>query len=194
MIRRPPETRAFWFGPLLGSKVTGEEEAESDVGACCVGLEGGAQVDGSVAQECAEQGAAQEGEVCRGISFSGPAAILVPGGVPAVVVAVLDHPVAADRTGEPGRICFRGRKAGEVIVGVACGAPVPFVDAGAGDRDRLGGMEEADLVGGARRHRHFPGLYPPVSYACAGKKGGCRSTSVCRDLFTAGVLSLIWST
>jgi len=156
-----------------------------------VGLEGGAQVDRSVTQKPAQEGSSQERQVCGGVSFSGSAAILIPCGIPAVVVAVFDHPVASDQAGKPGRICLGGRQAGEVIVGVACGAPVTFVDAGAGDRYGLGGVEEADLVGGARRHRHFPGLYPPVTYACEGKKGGRRSRIACADFCTAGVLLLI---
>lgn len=157
-------------------------------------LEEGAKVDRSIAQKTAEEGAAQKGEIGGCVALACTAAIFIPGGISAVVVAVLDHPVAADQASKSGRIGLRGRETGQIIMGLDAGVPVTFADAGALDRDRLEGVEEADLVGGAGHNRHFPGFYAPVADVGVGKKGGRLSTRLCRDFFTTGVLPLIWRT
>lgn len=152
----------------------------------------GGQVEGSVLQECAEQGGAQQCEVAGAAGMAAEFDIFAPGDVAAVVIGAFDAPMTAD-AGEP---LARGQRAalkrGDKVAGLAACASGLLIGHRAGDREDGGGVGKAELLRGDAGEGQRAVLDAAVVTIVGRKRGATPRTACAAAAWTVGALPLSW--
>lgn len=153
-------------------------------------LREGGEVEGAVAQEGAEEGGAQQGEVAGAGGIAAEFGIFAPGDVAAVVVGAFHPPVTA-AAGEPlARRQCAVLERGDKVAGLAGGGAGLLVGDLARDRDGRGGVGKTELLRGDGGEGQRA-VFAAAVVAVIGRKRGRRPVSACAAAAcTAGALPL----
>ncbi len=148
------------------------------------------QVEGAVAQKCAEESGAQEREVAGAAGLTAKFGILAPSDVAAVVVGAFHPPMAAD-AGEP---LAQGQSTaferGDKEADLAAGGAGLLIGHRAGDRDDGGGVGKAELLRGDSGERQRAVLGAAVVAVVGRKRGAAPRTAWAAAAWTVGALPL----
>ena len=153
-------------------------------------LREGGQVEGAVAQECAEESGAQQREVAGAAGMAAEFGIFAPGGIAAVVVGAFHPPVAA-AAGEPlaWRQCAVLER-GDKVAGLAAGGAGLLVGHRARHRDSRCGVGKAELLRGDGGEGQRTVFAATVVTVIGRKKGATPWTAWAAAACTAGALPL----
>jgi len=150
----------------------------------------GGEIDGTVAQDDAEQRGAQEGEVAGAPRIAAQFAVFLPGDIASVVIATFDAPVTAAAC-EPlptGKGGAWGR--GDEEAGFAAGQAGFLVGDGALHGDDGGGVGKAHLDGRDRGEHQVAVLGAAVVAVVGEKRGAWPCTACVAAASTADALPL----
>lgn len=152
----------------------------------------GGQVEGTVLQERAEEGGAQQREVAGAAGISAEFGIFAPSDIAAVVVGAFHPPVTAD-AGEP--VAWSQCTAlerGDKVAGLAACGPGLLIGHRAGDRDDGGGVGEAELLRSDGGEPQIAMLGATVVAVIGRKRGAAPRTACAAAAWTVGALPLSW--